>query len=50
MAAMARGSGGRETSQDEALIRALYNTHGQAVLAYATRMTGDRAEIGRAHV
>lgn len=40
---MARGSGGRETSQDEALIRALYNTHGQAVLAYATRMTGDRA-------
>lgn len=28
---------------DEALIRALYADHGRALLAYATRLTGDRA-------
>jgi RNA polymerase sigma-70 factor (ECF subfamily) len=39
---VARRSGGG--SKDEALVRALYNTHGHAVLAYATRLTsGDRA-------
>lgn len=33
----------RETAADEALIRALYEEHGRALLAYATRLTGDRA-------
>lgn len=28
---------------DEALIRSLYEEHGRALLAYATRLTGDRA-------
>jgi RNA polymerase sigma-70 factor (ECF subfamily) len=28
---------------DEALVRALYADHGRALLAYATRLTGDRA-------
>lgn len=32
----------RTTSGDEALIRTLYAEHGKALLAYATRMTGDR--------
>jgi RNA polymerase sigma-70 factor (ECF subfamily) len=32
--------GGRS---DDALIRAVYQQHGQAVLAYATKLTGDRA-------
>ena len=30
-------------SADEALIRALYADHGRALLAYATRLTNDRA-------
>jgi RNA polymerase sigma-70 factor (ECF subfamily) len=32
----------RTESADEALIRALYEEHGGAMLAYATRLTGDR--------
>ncbi|MET9699746.1 sigma-70 family RNA polymerase sigma factor [Streptomyces sp. NPDC006529] len=34
---------GRRGSTDEALIRAVYEEHGHALLAYATRLTGDRA-------
>src|SRR5256886_6429283 len=30
-------------SSDEALIRSLYEEHGRSLLAYATRLTGDRA-------
>ena len=30
-------------AQDEALVRALYEEHGRSLLAYATRLTGDRA-------
>src|SRR5690349_9874368 len=30
-------------ASDEALIRTLYEEHGRALLAYATRLTGDRA-------
>ncbi|MFD8077189.1 sigma-70 family RNA polymerase sigma factor [Streptomyces sp. NPDC059718] len=30
-------------TSDEALVRALYEEHGRALLAYATRLTGDRA-------
>ena len=30
-------------ASDEALIRSLYEEHGRALLAYATRLTGDRA-------
>jgi RNA polymerase sigma-70 factor (ECF subfamily) len=33
----------RQSAADEALIRALYNEHGRCLLAYATRLTGDRA-------
>ena len=33
----------RQSGSDEALIRALYEEHGRALLAYATRLTGDRA-------
>jgi RNA polymerase sigma-70 factor, ECF subfamily len=33
----------RDTAADEALIRALYNEHSGALLAYAIRLTGDRA-------
>ncbi|MGW0391320.1 sigma-70 family RNA polymerase sigma factor [Streptomyces sp. NPDC003042] len=33
----------RRGSTDEALIRAVYEEHGHALLAYATRLTGDRA-------
>ncbi|WP_158880402.1 sigma-70 family RNA polymerase sigma factor [Amycolatopsis anabasis] len=33
----------RTTSRDEALVRSLYSEHGRALLAYATRLTGDRA-------
>ncbi|PXY28182.1 sigma-70 family RNA polymerase sigma factor [Prauserella muralis] len=33
----------REEAADEALIRSLYAEHGRALLAYATRLTGDRA-------
>ena len=32
-----------ETGADELLIRQLYNEHGGALLAYATRLMGDRA-------
>ncbi|WP_447003318.1 sigma-70 family RNA polymerase sigma factor [Saccharothrix isguenensis] len=32
----------REAAADEALIRSLYEEHGRALLAYATRLTGDR--------
>ncbi|GAB7038584.1 MULTISPECIES: sigma-70 family RNA polymerase sigma factor [Catenuloplanes] len=32
----------RRTSSDEALIRSLYEEHGGALIAYATRLTGDR--------
>jgi RNA polymerase sigma-70 factor, ECF subfamily len=35
--------GGADRGSDEALIRAVYVQHGQAVLAYATKRTGDRA-------
>lgn len=33
----------RERAGGEALIRSLYEEHGQALLAYAARITGDRA-------
>ncbi|GEB62357.1 sigma-70 family RNA polymerase sigma factor [Streptomyces gardneri] len=33
----------RRGSTDEALIRTVYEEHGNALLAYATRLTGDRA-------
>lgn len=32
----------RQADSDEALIRALYDEHGRALLAYATRLTGNR--------
>jgi RNA polymerase sigma-70 factor (ECF subfamily) len=35
--------GARSGGSDDALIRAVYQQHGQAVLAYATKLTGDRA-------
>ena len=38
-----RGPDRTAASADEALIRALYADHGRALLAYATRLTGDRA-------
>src|SRR5947209_20421409 len=34
---------GRERAVDEALIHAVYEEHGRALLAYATRLLGDRA-------
>jgi RNA polymerase sigma-70 factor (ECF subfamily) len=33
---------GHNGAVDNGLIRAVYNEHGQAVLAYATKLTGDR--------
>lgn len=33
----------RRGSTDEALIKSVYEEHGHALLAYATRLTGDRA-------
>lgn len=33
----------RQADSDEALVRALYEEHGKALLAYATRLTSDRA-------
>jgi RNA polymerase sigma-70 factor (ECF subfamily) len=33
----------RRQASDEALIRSLYEEHGRALLAYAIRLTGDRA-------
>ncbi len=38
-----RFAGGRATSRDEALVRSLYEEHGKALLAFAVRLTGDRA-------
>jgi RNA polymerase sigma-70 factor, ECF subfamily len=38
-----RWKGAGPASADEALIRALYADHGKALLAYVTRLTGDRA-------
>jgi RNA polymerase sigma-70 factor, ECF subfamily len=39
-----RANGGQEQrAPDEDLIRFLYEEHGRSVLAYATRLTGDRA-------
>lgn len=32
-----------ETRDDEAIVRALYEEHGRSLLAYATRLTNDRA-------
>ena len=32
-----------DQASDEALIRTLYQEHGRSLLAYATRLTGDRA-------
>ena len=40
---MASWSRRRESSADELLIRQLYQEHGGALLAYATRLMGDRA-------
>jgi RNA polymerase sigma-70 factor (ECF subfamily) len=39
----ARGGGASRGDGDEALIRTLYQEHGRSLLAYATRLTGDRA-------
>lgn len=33
----------KQADADEALVRSLYEEHGRALLAYATRLTGDRA-------
>lgn len=33
----------RQTAGDDALIRSLFEEHGRALLAYSTRLTGDRA-------
>jgi RNA polymerase sigma-70 factor (ECF subfamily) len=33
----------RDTDSDDALIRGIYEEHGRALLAYATRLTGDHA-------
>lgn len=33
---------GRPRDRDEALVHAVYQEHGRAMLAYATRLTGDR--------
>ena len=30
-------------SNDETVVRSLYEEHGRSLLAYATRLTGDRA-------
>src|SRR3954447_15662534 len=37
------GRAGRSRDSDEALIQAVYREHGRAMLAYATRLLGDRA-------
>lgn len=34
---------GQRRARDEALVHAVYQEHGRALLAYATRLTGDRA-------
>lgn len=38
-----RRTGGQASRSHDALIRELFAEHGRAVLAYATRLTGDRA-------
>jgi RNA polymerase sigma-70 factor, ECF subfamily len=38
-----RASGQEQRAPDEDLIRFLFEEHGRSVLAYATRLTGDRA-------
>jgi RNA polymerase sigma-70 factor (ECF subfamily) len=38
----AKGTQSTRSASDEALIRSLYEEHGGALLAYATRLTGDR--------
>ncbi len=43
MSIIGRGPRGGSKSSDEALIRSLYEEHGRSLLAYATRLTGDRA-------
>ncbi len=43
MSIVGRWSRGSSTASDEALIRSLYEEHGRSLLAYATRLTGDRA-------
>lgn len=40
---MTGGPGRAAYAADEALVRSLYAEHGRALLAYATRLTGDRA-------
>ena len=37
------GGGGRTRDADEALVHGVYREHGRAMLAYATRLLGDRA-------
>jgi RNA polymerase sigma-70 factor (ECF subfamily) len=37
------GRGGHRQLAGEALIRSLFQEHGRAMLAYATRLAGDRA-------
>jgi len=37
-----RWPGGNSRGSDEALIRSLYEEHGRSLLAYASRLTGDR--------
>lgn len=37
-----RGSGRRRSAADEALVRTVFEEHGRALLAYATRLLGDR--------
>lgn len=37
-----RGSGRRRLAADEALVRSVYEQHGRALLAYATRLLGER--------
>jgi len=38
-----KGARRRPVAQDEAVVRALFAEHGGAVLAYATKLTGDYA-------
>jgi RNA polymerase sigma-70 factor, ECF subfamily len=40
----ARGANQIAEERVETLVRSLYNEHGASLLAYATRLTGDRAE------
>jgi RNA polymerase sigma-70 factor (ECF subfamily) len=43
MSIVGRWPRGSSNASDEALIRSLYEEHGRSLLAYATRLTGDRA-------